>query len=65
MTHPTKGFASMTPEKRRKIASQGGKASHASGRAHTWTSEEAQEAGRKGGRKSRRGKALQTPSQHS
>lgn len=32
-----------------KIASQGGKAAHALGKAHVWTSEEAIAAGRKGG----------------
>jgi uncharacterized protein len=43
------GFASMTPERRREIASKGGKAAHAQGKAHTWTAEQAKEAGRKGG----------------
>lgn len=55
---PTKGrgrgFASMSPEKKRAIASKGGKAAHAMGTAHTWTSEEAKAAGRKGGSTSRR-----------
>ena len=32
-----------------RIASQGGKAAHQSGNAHEFTSEEAREAGRKGG----------------
>lgn len=49
-----RGFASMTPEKKREIASMGGKAAHARGTAHTWTSVEAQAAGRKGGSISRR-----------
>ena len=44
-----RGFASMSPEKKREIASKGGKAAHALGTAHKWTSEEAQAAGRKGG----------------
>ena len=56
--HDTKGrgrgFASMTTEKKREIASKGGKAAHALGTAHKWTSEEAQAAGRKGGSISRR-----------
>jgi general stress protein YciG len=39
----------MAPEKRRDIASKGGKAAHARGKAHTFTSDEASEAGRKGG----------------
>ena len=48
------GFASMTPEKKRDIASKGGKSAHALGRAHTWDVDEAREAGRKGGTMSRR-----------
>ena len=43
------GFASMTPDTQRKIASKGGKAAHAQGRAHEFTTEEARAAGRKGG----------------
>jgi uncharacterized protein len=45
-----RGFASMSPEKQREIASRGGKAAHSKGTAHEFTSEEAREAGRKGGR---------------
>ena len=44
-----RGFASMSPEKKREIASKGGKAAHQKGTAHEWTSEEARDAGRKGG----------------
>src|SRR3954467_8975167 len=44
-----RGFASMTPEKQREIASKGGRAAHQKGTAHEWTSEEARSAGRKGG----------------
>jgi len=44
-----RGFASMDPEQQREIASEGGKAAHASGHAHEFDSEEAREAGRKGG----------------
>jgi general stress protein YciG len=44
----------MSSEKKREIASKGGKAAHAMGTAHTWTSQEAQAAGRKGGAISRR-----------
>lgn len=44
-----RGFASMTPEKRREIARLGGKAAHEKGRAHQFTPNEAREAGRKGG----------------
>lgn len=46
-----RGFASMDEDKQREIASKGGKAAHAKGTAHEFTSEEAQEAGRKGGEK--------------
>jgi uncharacterized protein len=49
-----RGFATFSPEKMRAVASKGGKAAHALGRAHKWTSEEAQIAGRKGGLISRR-----------
>lgn len=52
-----RGFASMDPSEQRRIASQGGKASHASGQGHKWTPEEARAAGRKGGLTSRRGPA--------
>lgn len=52
-----RGFASMDPTEQRRIASQGGKASHASGQGHKWTPEEARAAGRKGGLTSRRGPA--------
>jgi general stress protein YciG len=44
----------MDPEKQRRIASKGGKAAHAKGRAHEWTVDEAREAGRKGGSASHR-----------
>lgn len=54
MATSDRGFASMDPEKRRKIASKGGKAAHKSGAAHEWTTEEAREAGRKGGSASQR-----------
>ena len=49
-----RGFAAMSPETQRRIASAGGKASHASGRGHRFSAEEAREAGRKGGQVSRR-----------
>ncbi len=45
-----RGFASMDPAKRAKIAQSGGIAAHKLGRAHQYTSEEASIAGRKGGR---------------
>lgn len=39
-----RGFASMTPEQRSRIARLGGLAAQASGKAHRWTSEEARQA---------------------
>jgi uncharacterized protein len=51
-----RGFASMDRTKQREIASKGGKAAHQKGTAHEWTSEEAREAGRKGGMASHRRK---------
>jgi general stress protein YciG len=57
MTTPTstdrpksnRGFASMDLSRQREIASKGGKAAHAQGRAHEFTADEARNAGRKGG----------------
>lgn len=43
-----RGFASLSPERRREVARQGGRTAHANGTAHQWTSEEARQAGRKG-----------------
>ena len=40
----------MSPAKQREIASKGGKAAHAQGRAHEFTDEEARTAGRLGGK---------------
>ncbi len=51
-----RGFASMSPDKQREIASKGGRAAHQKGTAHEWTSEEARQAGRKGGKISRGGR---------
>lgn len=44
-----RGFAAMDAQKQREIASKGGRAAHQAGRAHEFTSDEAREAGRKGG----------------
>src|SRR5436853_6988023 len=54
-----RGFASMDRSKQRESASKGGKAAHQKGTAHEWTSEEAREAGRKGGMASHRRKQQQ------
>ena len=58
-----RGFASMSPEKQREIASKGGRAAHQKGTAHEWTSDEARNAGRKGGQISRggRGRLVEPP----
>lgn len=45
-----RGFAAMDPEEQQRIASMGGKAAQAKGTGHKFTSEQAREAGRKGGR---------------
>jgi len=50
------GFAAMDPARLRELASEGGKAAHEQGRAHVFTSEEAREAGRKGGLAAHRGR---------
>lgn len=44
-----RGFANMTVEERRRIASMGGKAAHQQGVAHEFSTEQAKVAGRKGG----------------
>jgi len=49
----------MDRNKQREIASKGGRAAHQKGTAHEWTSEEAREAGRKGGMASHRPKPHQ------
>ena len=44
-----RGFAAMDRKKVSEIASKGGKAAHAAGTAHEFSSEEARAAGKKGG----------------
>jgi len=58
-----RGFASMSAEKQREIASKGGRAAHEKGTAHEWTADEARAAGRKGGQISRggRGRLMSAP----
>jgi general stress protein YciG len=58
-----RGFASMDRAKQREIASKGGKAAHQKGTAHEWTSEEARDAGRKGGIASHQRRREQTGEQ--
>ena len=56
-----RGFASMSAEKQREIASKGGRAAHEKGTAHEWTADEARAAGRKGGQISRGGRGRLFP----
>lgn len=51
-----RGFATMSLEDRKRIASKGGKKAHQLGKAHTFTPEEARAAGSKGGSTPRRTK---------
>jgi general stress protein YciG len=44
-----RGFASMDANRQKEIASKGGRAAHAKGTAHEWSSDEARVAGQKGG----------------
>lgn len=41
-----RGFAAMDPARQRQIAAAGGRAAHAAGTAHEFTSQEGREAGR-------------------
>ena len=56
-----RGFASMSIDKQREIASKGGRAAHEKGTAHEWTPDEARAAGRKGGQISRGGRGRLIP----
>ncbi|MGH2506022.1 MAG: KGG domain-containing protein [Ktedonobacteraceae bacterium] len=47
-TKRPRGLAAMSPERRREIASKGGRTSQARGTAHQWTAAEASAAGKKG-----------------
>ena len=42
-----RGFAAMSPERQREIASQGGRAAHEQGVAREWNKDEARQAGKK------------------
>jgi len=54
------GFASMSPDLVKAIASKGGRHAWKLGLAHKWTPAEASAAGRKGGRISKRGLGKKT-----
>src|SRR5258708_16753638 len=56
-----RGFASMSSEKQREIASKGGRAAHFKGTAHEWTPDEARSAGRKAAQPSRDGRGRPAP----
>ena len=45
-----RGFRGFNPEVRQRISAAGGRRAHETGHAHEFTTEEAREAGRKGGR---------------
>lgn len=49
-----RGFAALTKEKLAEISRKGGRAAHQAGTAHEWTSEEAGQVGKKGGKAVRR-----------
>jgi general stress protein YciG len=59
VTKQIRGFALMNPDRQRRVAGKGGRSAHAMGRAHEWTVEEAQNAGRKGGFAKHRRQKLQ------
>jgi general stress protein YciG len=46
-----RGFASMSSDRQREIARKGGRAAHAKGTAHEFTTDEARAAGQKGGQR--------------
>lgn len=57
-----RGFAAMSLERRREVASKGGKIAQARGTAHQWTAEEASAAGKKGSaRYARRAVEMEPP----
>jgi general stress protein YciG len=49
MANNKRGFAKMDKQERSEIAARGGREAHRKGTAHEFSSEEAREAGRKGG----------------
>lgn len=56
-----RGFAAMDPALVSAIARKGGKAAHAQGTAHEFTSDEARAAGKKGGKASHAAKKRAAP----
>ena len=62
-TRRPRGFAAMDRRLVSEIARKGGKAAHSAGTAHEFSSEEAREAGRKGGRATHEKRRQGTPSE--
>jgi general stress protein YciG len=59
-----RGFAKLSADQMRAVASLGGKAAHEAGTAHEFTPSEARDAGRKGGMaRAAKAKAVAAPSQ--
>lgn len=58
------GFENIDKDRQRSIASSGGRAAHAKGTAHEWTTEQARQAGRKGGARTAENKRLRLLAEH-
>jgi general stress protein YciG len=56
-----RGFAAMSPEKRKEISSKGGFRAHELGVAHKYSSDEAKEAGKLGGTAPHKSRGRQQP----
>ncbi len=57
---PLRGFAKLSPEQRREIATKGGQAAQRKGTGHRWDRTSAAAAGRIGGARSRGGRGKLT-----
>lgn len=64
MATADRGFGSMSTDRVREIASKGGRRAHETGVAYEWSSAEAREAGKKGGRASAVAKARRRALEH-
>jgi len=49
MSTKTRGFASLSPERRKEVAAKGGRSAQERGVAHRWTPDEARALGTSGG----------------
>lgn len=54
-----RGFASMSPERRKEVAAMGGRRTQKLKKGHLWTRDEARDAARKGGKVSKRRKRVE------